>query len=377
MGQLLVDVVYSRENWMNCVHSIHLLERQLHSISETLCELKLKINEFHGDGERKKQLIELLHEVRGRALMCYFDLGKARYLLPGVDLPTLGDMEVHVLDDLITTLPQNYFKEDALQTDIDAADALNLNAQVSLLWGANVVNDMILPEEKKIREKYAELCLKLRDERARMLMEDMTEKLGLANKELLAGFDRYLLVEKTTNVENCFQSRDMQHAKTFVEERIKVVQPQLQALEQKIEGAHEDHRSQIHAAIENTISMAAKSGAPSHGDLFGDIDYDMTAKNLVAEKNFNDAKAANLLDEGRDNANASKQERLKARLARKATKQKQTMRPARNLMKTRSWKEVVNKATTVMTLSAFVNAERSGRGAPKSEGGKPRGSVFE
>ena len=111
---------------MNCVHSIHLLERQLHSISETLCELKLKINEFHGDGERKKQLIELLHEVRGRALMCYFDLGKARYLLPGVDLPTLGDMEVHVLDDLITTLPQNYFKEDALQTDIDAADALNL-----------------------------------------------------------------------------------------------------------------------------------------------------------------------------------------------------------------------------------------------------------
>ena len=335
VGSLLVDVVYSRENWMNCVHSIHLLERQLHSISETLSELKVKMSEFHGDSELKKQLICLLHEVRGRALMCYFDLGKAKFLLPGVELPTLGDMEVHVLDSLITSLPQNYYKEGALQGDIDAADALNLNAQVSLLWCANIVNDMILPEEKKIREKYAELNLKLRDERARMLKEAMREKLQVDNETLLPGFDRYQQVEKSTNSQNCFMSDDMQHAKDFVEGQITVVQPQLQELERKIENAHEGSKSQVHEAIENTIGMAAKSGAPSHEDLFGDVDYDITAKNLVAEKDFNDAKAANLLNDAKSTANASKQERLKARLARKKNKQKEKMRPARNIMKKR------------------------------------------
>jgi len=358
VAQLLVDIVYSRENWMNCVHSIHLLERQLHSISETLTELQQKLHEFHADGELKKQLIDLLHEVRGRALMCYFDLGKARYLLPGVELPTLGDMEVHVLDELITTLAQNYYVEDALQADIDSSDALNLNAQVSLLWAANVVNDMILPEEKKIREKYADLSLKLRDERARMLMEAMTQKLGLASDDLLPGYERYKLVEQNTNVENCFESEDMQHAEDFVAERIKVVQPALQALEAKIEGAHADQRSEIHAAIENTIGMAAKTQVPSHDDLFGEANYDITAQNLVAEKDYNDAKAANLISDAKSRANDSKQERLKARLAKRASKQKQEMKPARNIMKKRSFKMLVTKTTQVMTLTALVNSEK-------------------
>ena len=125
---LLVDVVYARENWQHALSALGHMSEELISVYRGLDKLK---HSSRGIMPDTKLTIEIMAFIRNDALRAYFDLGRLWYVLPEQPLPTIGEDEVALLNELIVNLPQHVNMPDQLEFDMEAVQSLHLSTQVN------------------------------------------------------------------------------------------------------------------------------------------------------------------------------------------------------------------------------------------------------